>query len=160
MRKMISVLFGALAILGSLALGASAQDAILTVQDTAGGGAANKALTLAEIEAIGASEVQTSTAWTDGPQTFSGVTGAALVKALGLNATEVVASALNDYSVVIPFSDFNTDSLLIAYARNGEAMSVRDKGPLWIVFPFDDPAFSTDAYRTYAIWSLSKLEFR
>lgn len=160
MRKMISVLFGALAILASVALGASAQDTILTVKDTAGAGAADKALTLEELQAIGATEMSTATAWTDGPQAFAGVSGADLVAALGVTGTEVVASALNDYSVVIPFADFNTDSLLIAYARNGEAMSVRDKGPLWIVFPFDDPAFSTDAYRTYAIWSLSKLEFR
>jgi hypothetical protein len=158
-RKMISVLFGALSILASVALGASAQDAILTVKDTAGG-AADRTLTLAEIQAIGTTQIQTSTAWTDGPQTFEGVSGADLVKTLGVTATEVVASALNDYSVVIPFGDFNSDKLLLAYARNGEAMSVRDKGPLWIVFPFDDPAFSTDAYRTYAIWSLSKLEFR
>ena len=63
--------------------------------------------------------------------------------------------------MVIPFDVLDSDEVLVAFARNGQPMSIRDKGPLWILFPFDaDPDFLSDTYRTYSIWNLSYLEFR
>ncbi len=135
----------------------STEDAevVLTVS-----GAAEAEYTIEALRAIGTVELVTSTPWTEGEQTFEGVTGAAFVEALGVHGQEVVATALNDYSVAIPFAAFDSADTLLALERNGEPMSVRDKGPIWIVFPFDQPEYDRDVYRSYAIWSLARLEFR
>jgi hypothetical protein len=148
----------ALALLSPLAARAG-EEAVLTV--TPAPGAAARALSLAEIEAMGAVELRTATPWTEGEQVFLGVPGANFVAALGLSGTEVSAVAVNDYRIAIPFEVFADPDTLIAYARNGKAMTVRDKGPLWIVFPFDsDGKFLTDTYKSYAIWSLTRVDIR
>ena len=38
-------------------------------------------------------------------------------------------------------------------------MRVRDKGPLWIVFPWSEhPELVTERIRTWAVWQLTRLE--
>lgn len=135
-----------------------ADEPALVVEGLAGGA---RVLGLADLRHMGATELMTSTPWTDRPETFTGVTGRRFVEALEATGTEVIAEALNEYRVAIPFPVLATDDALLAYARNGEPMSVRDKGPVWIVFPFDaDPRFLSDSHRAYSIWNLIRLEFR
>ena len=137
---------------------AQAEEPILTVSGLTDG---SRELALGDLRRMGATELTTSTPWTDRAETFTGVSGTRFVEALGATGGEVVAQALNDYRVVIPFDVLGSDDVLVAYARNGEPMSVRDKGPVWILFPFDaDRRFLSDTYRTYSIWNLSHLEFR
>jgi hypothetical protein len=64
--------------------------------------------------------------------------------------------------VVIPIAAFDHEDTLIAFSRNGAPMSVRDKGPLWIVFPFDQDAdkYRSTTYKAYAIWGLVRLELQ
>jgi hypothetical protein len=48
---------------------------------------------------------------------------------------------------------------MIAFRMNGAPMSVRDKGPLWIVYPYDsDPRFQTEIIYSRSIWQLDRLE--
>ena len=118
-------------------------------------------LSLDAIKAMGRTEISTATPWTDGVQHFTGITGAEFVKSLKVTGGAVTAIAANDYQVTIPWDVLASDSTLIAYERNGEPMSVRDKGPLWIVFPFDsDAKYLTATYKSYSIWSLTSVEFR
>ena len=47
---------------------------------------------------------------------------------------------------------------MIAYERNGAVMSVRDKGPLWIVYPYDsNPDYQTEEIYARSIWQLEKI---
>lgn len=138
---------------------AQAAEPVLTVTGLVDGG--SRELTLEDLRAMGATELTTSTPWTDQAQTYTGVSGDRFVDALEADGAEVVAKAVNDYHVVIPLEVLDSDEVLVAYAADGEPMSVRDKGPIWILFPFDaDSRFLSDTYRTYSIWNLSHLEFR
>lgn len=113
------------------------------------------------LEALGAEELKTSTIWTDGVHDFTGVPLKDLLTHLGVTSTEGMLSAvaLNDYAVEIPLADAHQDGPLLAYRMDGEAMSVRDKGPLWIVYPYDqDPEYRTEVVYTRSIWQLSRLE--
>lgn len=163
MRRLASII-AAIAV-GCLAAGAmprggaAADDPVLTV--VGAGDQAQVSLTLDDLRKMGATEVRTSTPWTEGMQTFVGVTGAKLVQTLKADGKEVATAALDDYRIVIPFDVFASDTLLIAYERNGKPMSVREKGPLWVIFPFDsDRKYLSDTYRSYAIWSLKQIEIR
>ena len=123
-------------------------------------------LTIDELRAMGETKFATSTPWTDGKQEFMGVTGAQIVAALEakgakLDAKSVLAVANNDYSIVIPFEVFAQPTTLIAFSQNGAAMPVRDKGPFWIVFPYDtDGEFVSSSYQSYSIWGLQRLDFQ
>ena len=115
---------------------------------------------LAALEAMPAVEFTTTTTWTDGPQTFTGVSLADFMKSNSLGEGTIRAYAINNYSVDIPSSDAIEGGPIIAYRRNGELMSVRDKGPLWIVYPYDsDPEYQSEVIYSRSIWQLDRLEF-
>ncbi len=103
------------------------------------------------LRSLGETSFTTSTPWTDGPQTFTGVSLKALLQALELESGTLSATAINDYAVDIPVSDAVENGPIVAFLRNGETMSVRDKGPLWIVYPYD----SREEYRAEVIFSRS-----
>jgi hypothetical protein len=115
----------------------------------------------AMLEAIGTSTITTMTPWYDHVTTFEGVSMKALLDYLGAEGSEVVATALNDYRSAIPMADFETFDVLLAMKRDGELMPIRDKGPLFIVYPYDsDPQLSTEQYYSRSVWQVKELEIR
>jgi len=141
-------------------LPAPSGDVILTVTGagvTNMGGAA--ALDLAMLEEMGGTEIETSTIWTEGKQTFEGVPLEALIDRLEIEGETLSAVAINDYAVEIPTSDAVEGGPIIAYKMNGNPMSVRDKGPLWVIYPYDsDPAYQTEVIYSRSIWQLDRLD--
>jgi hypothetical protein len=42
---------------------------------------------------------------------------------------------------------------------DGKTMSVRDKGPLWIIYPYDSSAdYRTEVVYSRSIWQLDRIE--
>jgi hypothetical protein len=112
------------------------------------------------LEALGLTSVTTTTPWYDGPMTFEGVLMTTLMGAVRASGETAVATALNDYETKIPVEDFTRFGVILALKRNGEYMPVRDKGPLFIVYPFDsDPTLRTQKYYSRSAWQLSRLVF-
>jgi len=95
------------------------------------------AFDLKMLQAAGVTKLATSTPWTDGKPEFEGILMRDLLKLVGAKGTTVTAIALNDYKVTIPASDFEKYPVLLAYRMNGELLKVREKGPLWIIYPRD-----------------------
>ena len=113
----------------------------------------------ARLMALGVTHVQTTTIWTDGAHDFTGCRMKDIVDYLGLTGGTIKAVALNDYTVDIPVSDAVADGPILAYAMDSAPMSVRAKGPLWIVYPFDDkPEYRSEVIYTRAIWQLERFE--
>lgn len=111
--------------------------------------------------AMPSTTIRTSTIWTEGVQEFTGVELADLMERLGVDGGEMVASAINDYHIEIPVADAVDGGPIIAYARDGKPMSVRDKGPLWIVYPYDDRhEYRTEVIYSRSIWQLDRIEVR
>lgn len=103
----------------------------------------------------------TSTIWTDGEMRFSGVSLADLIEAYDITAQTVEAVALNNYAVTFPVEEALSANALLATQMNEKAMSVRDKGPVWIVFPFDsDASLRSEVYYSRSIWQLVGLSFK
>lgn len=104
-------------------------------------------------------DIQTATPWTEGRPVFSGVPLSALLDRLGVSEGALQAFALNDYSVTIPVIDAADIGPIIAFLRNGKPMTVRQKGPLWVMYPFDSSdGIDNEVYRSRAIWQLSKID--
>ena len=71
----------------------------------------------------------------------------------------VKALALNDYATQIPMEDFAKFGVILALKRDGEYMPVRDKGPLFIVYPYDSkPELKSQTYYGRSAWQLKRLE--
>jgi hypothetical protein len=118
-------------------------------------------LDLALLDAMDPVAFETHTIWTEGPQRFEGVSLATLLERLGAQGAVIAASALNDYTVEIPMSDAVADGPILAYRQNGAELSVRDKGPLWLVYPYDsDPSYQTEVIYARSIWQLARIEVR
>ncbi|MEP5762007.1 MAG: molybdopterin-dependent oxidoreductase [Litoreibacter sp.] len=110
------------------------------------------------LEAIDNTNVVTQTVWTDGTQFFEGVSLVKLMDHLGVTTGTILATAINDYTVEIPVSDAKEGGPIIAYRMNDVTMSVRDKGPLWIVYPYDDSSeFRTEVIYSRSIWQLDRI---
>lgn len=112
----------------------------------------------AMLEELGMVTFTTSTIWTEGEQEFSGPSLKSLTDLLGIEEGMLTATAVNDYAVEIPVSDAVEGGPILALDRNGEAMSVRDKGPIWVVYPYDDnPDYQTEVHYSRSIWQLDRL---
>ena len=102
--------------------------------------------------------IETSTIWTEGLRSFTGTPMAALLQRLGITSGTIQASAINDYTVEIPVADLLEGHALLAWHLDGQPMSVRQKGPLWIVYPYDsDNRFQSEIYFSRSIWQLARL---
>jgi hypothetical protein len=119
------------------------------------------AFDLAMLRAMEQTTFQTSTIWTEGTQTFTGVSLHTLLDCLGATGTVIAASALNDYTIEIPVSDAVEGGPILAYEVNGKPLSVREKGPLWIVYPYDaSSAYQSEVIYARSIWQVARLQVR
>ncbi|TVM05405.1 molybdopterin-dependent oxidoreductase [Vreelandella aquamarina] len=101
----------------------------------------------------------TTTSVTDGVNQFEGFLMRDLLDWVGAQGDQVIATALNDYIVEIPLEDFYQYDVLAATHMDGEALTPRDKGPLWIVYPRDDHRELQDIRYDYRwVWQLNGLE--
>lgn len=119
------------------------------------------AFDLALLESVGIAKTKTSTAWTEGQPQFEGVMLKTLLERLGASGDAVIAVALNDYKVEIPIADFTRYPVILAYRMNGELLKVREKGPLWIVYPQDDfPALKNKETQSKWVWQVKELRVK
>lgn len=117
------------------------------------------AFDMAMLEALPQHTFTTRTPWDDQPVTFRGPRLRDVLAAVRAEGRQLRATALNDYRVVIPFEDAQRHDVIIATRKNGVPMAVRDKGPLFIVYPFDrDPALKDLRYYERSIWQLKAID--
>lgn len=110
------------------------------------------------IRALEARTIHTSTAWTDGVHGFTGVPLKVLLDEVGAMGKLIEVTAINDYAVTIPHEDWADDALILAYDTDGKPMSLRDKGPLWAIYPFDaDDKYRSEVIYSRSIWQLDRI---
>ncbi|EZH82662.1 hypothetical protein AU05_06585 [Ectopseudomonas composti] len=103
----------------------------------------------------------TQTPWYNDPVTFSGPLLRDVLAAAGAKGERISAVALNDYRTEIPFQDAVRYDLIVATTMNGQAMSVREKGPLFLVYPFDSKAeLQAATFYNRSAWQLRSLQIR
>ena len=113
------------------------------------------------LEQLGIDRLVTWTPWTKGETVFDGVLARRLMEAVGARGSEVLAEALNDFRSVIPIADFDRYDVLLAMTMNGERLRVRNKGPIWIVYPWSGhPELDDFATREKSVWQLRTLQVR
>lgn len=107
---------------------------------------------------LGWQSVDSYTRWTDGQTHFEGISLASLLDAVGASGKTMVAVALNDYSVRIPVSDAKDHNVLLALEMNGQQMKIRDKGPIWVIYPQTQEQANEPRFDEKMIWQLKSIE--
>lgn len=114
---------------------------------------------ITSLENLGAVSFQTSSPWYNGRTTFTGISLQKLMDYVGAKGSVVKVTALNDYTTVIPLSDFKKYNVILALKINGEYMRIRDKGPLFIVYPYDSiPELNNQIFYSRSAWQVSSMK--
>lgn len=138
-------------------------DVILTIsgQMTQSNSALGAEFDLAMLRKIGTVTFSTSTPWTEGVQEFTGVPLSQLLVHIGARPSSLIVSAINEYQIEIPASDAVSDGPILAWDQAGKLLSVREKGPLWLIYPFDSKsAYQTDVIRARAVWQVVRIDLK
>jgi hypothetical protein len=115
--------------------------------------------TLADLAAMPQHSVTTKAPWHDGERTYSGPLLRDVFTAASARAGNARYVALNDYRVDIPGADIDSYPVVLAIRLDGKPMSVRDKGPLFVMYPFDKhPELRKTLYYSRCIWQLQRIE--
>ena len=110
------------------------------------------------LENIGMVEITTMTPWYDDEITFSGVPISRFMEFIDADGEQITALALNDYSVNIPIPDAEQMGAILATRIDGEILSVRDRGPIFIIYPFDSrPDLQSQTYYARSAWQVNRL---
>jgi len=111
-----------------------------------------------DLEQLPQNRFKTTTIWTEGEIAFSGPSLKDVLATVGLDGQSVEAVAINDYKALIPAKLIGDRFPIVATRRNGEAFGRREKGPLWIVFPFDrSEEFQRELVFSSSVWQVIEL---
>lgn len=157
---LLALLLGTACATSALALDAPKGPVVLTIKgaitNTNAGDTAE--FDLAMLEALPGRKATMETPWTQGKVTFEGPLLSAVLEAVGSNGSRLSVKALNDYAAEVPADDAKLATIL-ATRMDGKPMSVRDKGPLMVVYPFDqDPGLYNEKYFSRSVWQIKEIE--
>jgi hypothetical protein len=103
----------------------------------------------------------TRTPWYPDAVTFTGPLLRDVLAAAGSKGNAITAVALNDYKTEIPMDDVHRHEVIVARLMNNRPMPIREKGPLFIIYPFDTKTeLRTELYYNRAAWQLNALRIR
>ncbi|MEM9440668.1 MAG: molybdopterin-dependent oxidoreductase [Pseudomonadota bacterium] len=113
------------------------------------------------LQSIGVVEFETRTPWTEGDVRFTGISVAALLERVSPSGASVRAVAANDYVANIPIAILRDGGAILAMQMDGEPLTLRNKGPLWIIFPWSDkPELDRIEIHNYAVWQLLSMQIQ
>jgi hypothetical protein len=82
-----------------------------------------------------------------------------VLAAAGAQGSVLRLVALNDYRVDMPFDDAQRYDVMLARLLDGRPMAVRDKGPLFVIYPFDTvPELRSATYYSRSAWQLRTID--
>ena len=157
MISRLRALFVAAAVVAVSSFSAVAGDVILTIDGEIAGGAPVD-MTREDLEALGSATIVTKTPWHDSAVTFEGVPLATLLDKVGATGGNLAVAALNNYRSELPVEDIKKYGVILAFKQDGAYMPVSDKGPLFVVYPFDaDPTLNNEVYFARSAWQVRSI---
>ena len=113
---------------------------------------------MAMLEALAGRKAVVETPWTKGKVSFEGPLGKAILDAVGNKGGTMRIRALNDYTVEVPVKDFLDHAVILATKRDGTPMSVREHGPLFVMYPFDqEPSLYNEKFFSRCVWQVASI---
>ena len=154
------LLVGAMLVVGGIAAQAAGSGkVVLTISGKVAGGNAVD-FSIEDLEALGLASITTSSPWDPAAVTYEGVLMTSLMQAVEAGGDNAAVLALNKYRTVVPVSDFKDHGVILATRKNGKPMPISDKGPLFVIYPFDDkPELNYEVYHARSAWQVRSIIF-
>lgn len=155
-RQFVSGVFVFTFLLGSAA--AAGEDVYLSLTNVSDGTVVN--LSEDDLLAMEQFTVLTENEFVDGLAEFTGPLARDVIAFLDAADIEMLRlTAVNDYAVEVPMSDLLEYDVIFAMTQNGTRFSVRDKGPIWVIYPMTENEELQDrVYNDRLIWQLVKVD--
>ena len=114
----------------------------------------------AEIAAIGKTEIDTTIlSLGGGSHHVTGILGRSLLQYVDAKGTRLHVVALDGYSIEIPIEDLQKYDVVVATEIDGKTLSVRDKGPAWIIYPVSANKELADlVYEARSVWQILSID--
>jgi hypothetical protein len=114
---------------------------------------------MAMLEALRQTSFSTRTPWYAQARRFTGPLLRDVLAAAGAQGSTLRLVALNDYRVDMPMDDAQRHDVIVARLLDDKPMGVRDKGPLFVIYPFDSqPELRSAIYYSRSAWQLRTIE--
>lgn len=114
---------------------------------------------MAMLAALPQVSFDTRTPWYAQARRFTGPLLRDVLTAVGAQGTLIRLTALNDYKVDMPFEDAQRHDVIVARLLDDRPMAVRDKGPLFVIYPFDArPELRGSVYYSRSAWQLRTID--
>lgn len=116
---------------------------------------------MAMLEKLPQHSFTTKTPWFKEPVKFTGPLLRDVLAEAGASGEILTAFALNDYKTSIPVNDAASFNVIVARLMDGKTMPVREKGPLFIIYPYDENKdLQTKTYYSRSAWQLKAIEVK
>lgn len=120
---------------------------------------ANAQFDMSMLEAMEQQTLLTRTPWFAQARRFTGPLLRHVLALAGAHGNTLRLIALNDYRVDMPMDDVQRHDVLLARLIDDKPLSVRDKGPLFVIYPFDSrPELRSAVYYSRSAWQLRTIE--
>ena len=81
-----------------------------------------------------------------------------LIAASGLTGTKIWVKALDGYEMDVPMEELKQVDVLAVTEVDGKPLTVRDRGPSWLVYPtVDRPDLRDPIHEARSVWQIKEL---
>jgi hypothetical protein len=117
-------------------------------------------VTPADFAKIGSFEINTVVdTMSEGIHRVKGVLGRELLRQYGSTGTTLRVIGLDGYTIDVPVADLMKYDVVLANEIDGKPLSVRDKGPAWLIYPQSQhPELDDPIYAARAVWQVTRIE--
>ena len=117
------------------------------------------AFDMAMLEALSQHSFTTKTPWFKEARKFTGPLLRDLLALVGAHGNTLRLTALNDYRIDVPADDAKHFEVTLARLVDDRPITVREKGPLFMIYPFDSEASLRNAlYYSRSVWQLKTID--
>ena len=116
---------------------------------------------MAMLAALPQHSFTTRTPWFAETKKFTGPLLRDVLATVGAQGKALKATGLNNFNSHMPADDAVQFPVIVAWLMDGKPMPIRDKGPLFIVYPYDtDVELRSTRYYNRSAWQLRAIEVK
>jgi len=114
---------------------------------------------MAMLEDITQHSFSTRTPWFKEARKFTGPLLRDVLALVGAQGTTLRIGALNDYRADVPSDDARRYDVVLAHLIDDKPIPVREKGPLFVIYPFDsDATLRTPLFYSRSVWQVKSID--
>lgn len=119
----------------------------------------NVLYTLKQLQQLPQHEIRTKSPWTNGVHIYKGPYLDDVLKLAKTEGDWLTLHALDSYQISFNYQRIKKYNPILALQIDGTLLTVRTKGPIWLMLPIDEfKELGTAIYQDYMVWQLVKID--